>query len=187
MKLSLLALALFTIHCSLFTALGQQRDFLTESEIEIVRDNQELDSRMEVLVHAIDRRMSVLKIDPNTILKKERSEWGSLPSGTRLQLLSDIRQLLQKAIDDIDNLASRPDSMVVEEPEKGKKPKTYSDIFPKAVRTLAAAASRYQPIFKTELDKTTDNQEKGLLMDSIDKCDEIIAASAKLPPAPPKR
>lgn len=177
------ALALFTIHCSLFTAAAQQRDYLTSEEIEVVRDVQELDLRMEVLVHAIDRRLVVLKIDPGTPQKKEKEAWGALPSGTRAQLLDDVRQLLQKAIDDIDNLSLRPDSMVVD-PDAAKdkkKVKGFNDIFPKAVRTLAAAASRYQPILKTEIDKTTDKMEQGILMDAIDKCDQIVAASAKLP------
>jgi hypothetical protein len=99
-------------------------------------------------------------------------------------MLSDIKYILRKAIEDIDNLAERPDSMVINPDEK--KPKGYSDLFPKAVRLLAAAAERYRPVFKTELDRSATEAEKGVLLDSIEMCDEIIASVAKLPAAAKK-
>lgn len=161
---------------------AQSRDYLTDKEIEVVRDAQQIDERVDVLVHAIDRRLVVLGAE--TAAKKEKADlWGDPPVGTRLELLNDIKRLLQKAIDDIDNLADRPDSMVAEETESGKKPKGFSDLFPKAVRILGSAAARFEPIFKNQLDLTKDNQEKGVLLDSIDRCDEIIAALDKLPAA----
>jgi hypothetical protein len=62
-----------------------------------------------------------------------------------------------------------------------KKVKGFAELFPKAVRSLGSAATRYKTILKTELDKTTDNMEKGVILDSLDMCDQILAASAKLP------
>ena len=47
---------------------------------------------------------------------------------------------------------------------------------------LATAAGRYLAPLKTELDKTTDEKEKGPILDSIDLCDQIIEAVGKLPP-----
>ena len=58
--------------------------------------------------------------------------------------------------------------------------------FPNAVRSLAAAASRYIGPLKTELDRSTSDVEKGAMVDSIDLCEQIIAATGKLPPAPAK-
>lgn len=170
---------LFTIHYSPFTAYGQ-RDYFTEAEIELIRDAQQIDQRVNVLTHAIDRRFGVLKIDVAATAKRPSGEWGEVPTGTRIELLADIKYILRKAIEDIDNLAERPDSIVVNPDDK--KPKGYSDLFPKAVRLLAAAAERYRPAFKTELDKSTTEAEKGVLLDSIEMCDEIIASVAKLPP-----
>jgi hypothetical protein len=95
-------------------------------------------------------------------------------------LFSDIRNILQKAIDDIDNLSARPDSMVIDPDEDKKKKKGFSDLFPKAVRLLAAAAKRYEPALKQALDTTKDEHEKGLISNSIDLCEDIIAAVPKL-------
>lgn len=159
---------------------GQSRDFLTNDEVEMIRDAQQIDQRIDVLTHAIDRRLGVLKINAEDASKKESEKWGALPVGSRLQLINDIKRILQKAIDDIDNLAGRPTSMVADAPEKGKKPKSYAELFPKAVRILASAAERYKPALNAELDKTTDNLEKGLILASLDLCDEITAAATKL-------
>ena len=162
-----------------------QRDYFTPEEIELIRDAQEIDSRIEVLVRAIDRRFEVLKLDmaAPALSKKDTRKWGELPQGTRAEMLFDIKRILRKAIDDIDGLAERPDSAVISPTKDPKKKKKVEDIFPKAVKHLAKAAERYQPILKAELDKTKDNAEKGSIMDTIDMCDDIIAAVAKLPTA----
>lgn len=159
---------------------AQDRDYLTDEEIELVRNNQTIDSRTEILVHAVDRRLTVLNLQTAGV-EKPKDNWGPLPKGTRLELLNDIKRIIQKAVDDIDNLSERPDSAVDEDVNTGKKNKPFTELFPKAVRTLASAATRYKPIFAAELDKSKDNAEKGILMDSIDMCDEITASVAKLP------
>ncbi len=172
-----------TIHNLLLTAASaQQRDYFTPEEIDLIREEQQIDRRMEVLTKAIDRRFAALKIEVGSakFTAKDAERWGTLPESTRFQLLFDIRRIMQKAIDDIDSLAERPTSMVIEEPERGKKPKSYADLFPKAMRTLAAAAQRYQNPLKTELDKTTDPAEKGSILDSLDMCSQILEAVKKL-------
>ncbi|MBX3300144.1 MAG: hypothetical protein KF736_11845 [Acidobacteria bacterium] len=159
-------------------ASAQRRDYLTDAEIELVRDNQELDKRIVVLLTAMDRRLAAVGLVPAPSLgKKETEKWGPTPTGTRLELLTDAKKILQKAIDDIDNLAERPDALVVDPDVKN--PKKFSDIFPKALRELAAAAVRLRPIFAQELEKATDRQEIGVLSDLADLCDQIIEASKK--------
>ena len=176
---------------ALFTptrALGQ-RDYFTDEEVELIRDAQEIDRRIDILTHAIDRRFAVLKIDVGgpKISSKESEKWGELPKGTHLELLLDIKRILQKAIDDIDTLSERPDSAILPDPDdKDRKNKGYKDLFPAAVRNLATAAKRYQPALKTELDTTKDTSEKGSILDSLDSCEQIIAAVAKLPAEAPK-
>ena len=44
---------------------AQRRDFLTDEEIEIVRDAQDIDARIDVLVKMMDRRFGVLGINVN--------------------------------------------------------------------------------------------------------------------------
>jgi len=163
-----------------------QRDYFTPEEVEIIRDAQQIDKRVDALVHMIDRRFAVLNVNVNAPAYKEKgSEWGQPPTGSRLDLLIDIKRILQKAVDDIDNLSERPESIAVEEardkPNQGQKSKGFAQLFPVAVHDLAAAANRYGPVLKAELDKTKLPEEKGAILDSIEICDEIVAAVNKLP------
>ena len=157
-------------------ASAQRRDFVSDAEAELIREHQEVDMRIEVLTKFVDRRLAAANIPGHTwsAPKKESEKWGEEPKGSRLDLLSDIRRLLQKAIDDIDDIASRT-STAIEGNETGGK------LFPKAVRNLSANAARYKPIFQSELSKTTTPAERGLLMASIEFCDQIIEAADNLP------
>src|SRR5690242_960034 len=89
-----------------FTAFGQRRDYLSDSEIELVRDAQEIDQRVTVLTMAIDRRLTALDLAGVDKSKKYGEKWGDAPTGSRLELLTDVKSLLQKAIDDIDDASS---------------------------------------------------------------------------------
>jgi len=175
--LSVLVLASFTQ-----SAAAQRRDYLTDDEIELVRDAQQLDQRIEILTKAIDRRFAVLNIDvgAHPVGKKDTDKWGPAPTGSRVELFADIKQLLQKAIDDIDNLSDRPSSMVVDPDDKSKKPKGFKDIFPAAVKKLAAAADRYKTPVSTEFSRTNDRVETGILMDIGEMLNEITASVDKL-------
>jgi hypothetical protein len=110
--------------------------------------------------------------------KKYGEKWGDAPTGSRLELLTDVKALLQKSIDDIDDASSH-------ESENAEN-KVTGTLFPKAVRLLATAAEKYRPLFRTALDNTKDEKEKGPILASIDFCDQIIEASAKLPKESPK-
>ena len=150
------------------SAEAQRRDYMTEAEIELVRDNQEIDLRVGVLTKAIDRRFNVI----NNKTVKESEKWGAPPEGTRLQLLSDIEKLLGKAIDDLNQVA-----------ERNKENK----LFPKAVHKLADACTEYLPQFKTFLDTVKDEKERGTLLGSTDKCNEVLEAAANVPKEPEKK
>jgi len=155
------------------TAFGQRRDYLTDSEVELVRDAQEIDLRMNVLTMAIDRRLAALDLVGIDRSKKYGEKWGDAPTGSRLELFTDVKSLLQKAIDDIDD-ASTHESENAENKVSGT-------LFPKAVRVLAGAAERYRPALRSALDSSKDDKEKGAILASIDFCDQIVEASAKLP------
>src|SRR2546423_14292516 len=153
--------ALFTVHCSLFTAFAQ-RDYFTPEEVEMIRDAQQIDQRIDLLVKIIDRRFSALNIDVGgaKVSPKDSDKWGTL-AGTRSDYFFDIKRILQKAIDDIDNLSERPESMVIQpdEKDKDKKPKGFGDLFPIAIRSLAHAAERWKPSLTVALDATKDQKE----------------------------
>ncbi len=148
---------------------AQKRDHLSDMEVELVRDAQEVDRRAEVFVKAIDRRFLVLNNDASQTkqIAKDIDRWGELPAGTPLQLFTDIRKILAEAIDNIDDVATRE--------------KHDEKLFAKAVRSLAAAAERYLPALKSDLTRTADEREKGAILASIEYCEQIIEASAKVP------
>ena len=174
------------MHCSLLTAFAQ-RDYFTPEEVEMIRDAQQIDQRVDLLVKLIDRRFAAMNIDVGAgkVLSKDSEKWGTI-AGERSDYFFDIKRIMQKAIDDIDNLSERPDSMVVDVPDpkdkdRAKKPPNFGDLFPKAVRNLAHAAARWKPPLATALAASKDDRERGSILDSIDMCDEIIASVAKLP------
>jgi hypothetical protein len=158
------------------------RDYMTDDEIELVRDAQDIDQRIDVLTKMIDRRFAALKIDVGgaTITSKETSKWGPAPTGTQIELLDDIKRLIEKGIDDIDNTAMHPVDYAADKSRSEKQKAKDAQRFPGAVRNLAAAARRYEPPLKTLADNTTDEKEKGLILAALDFCDEIIAASSKV-------
>jgi hypothetical protein len=82
-------------------------------------------------------------------------------------LLWNIERILQKAIDDIDDVAAHK--------------KTDSEFFPKAIFKLTDSCQAYIPQLKTLYDSSKDEKEKGSILGAIDSCNQIIEASAKVP------
>lgn len=150
---------------------------MTEQEIELVRDAQDIDQRIDVLTKMIDRRFGALGIEVGGWKQSDRdlAKWGDVRVGTRTELLWDVRQLLQKAIDDIDDVAEHNEDALKQNKKEGP-------LFPKAVRSLAQSATRYLPPLKSTLAKLTDEREKGLVITSIESCEAIIESVANLPP-----
>ncbi len=131
-KLSLFPL-LFLSVCSSFAVLrAQSRDHLTPQEVDLIKDAQVLDKRIEVFIKAADRRLLVLKgVDPASAkqLKKDAETWGELPTGSRAELVNDIAHILDEAITNIDDVNSRDER---------------NPLIPKALRRLAAEVTRLQ-------------------------------------------
>ena len=177
MKLFVVAIALMILPYFAASAHAQRRDYMTEAEIELVRDSQEIDKRIDVLTKMIDRRFTALGIEAGGLKPgaKEQKAWGEAPTGTRSQLIADIRQLLQKSVDDIDDVAEHNQNTHAAN-------KTEGPLFPVAVRSLAASANRYKPLLNAELPKTTDERDKGMILNAIELCDSIIESVVNLPP-----
>ncbi len=146
-----------------------RRDYLTDEEIELVREAQEINLRIEVLTKAIDRRFLVINnaASQTKQVQKDAEKWGELPKGSRPLLLWNIERILQKAIDDIDDVAAHK--------------KTESELFPIAIFKLTDACQSYIPQLKTLYDSSKDEKEKGSILGAIDFCNQIIEASAKVP------
>lgn len=195
-KYSFAVFTLATFFCfTLFfsaSANAQQRDYLTTEEIELVRDAQEIDKRIDVLVKAIDRRFLVLNKDNSQAkqLEKDLDKWGELPKGDTPELLRDIEKLLQKAIDDIDTLVSNQE-MTDKVTSDGSSTsndeysmmiiKTNKKQFPIAVHTLADAARGYIPMLKDLEAKTDSRKAKGSIYGALESCNLVIEASSKVP------
>lgn len=173
--------ALVVIFAAASDSSAQRRDYMTEPEIELVREAQDIDRRIDVLTKMIDRRFTAAGIDSGGWKEsaKESDRWGKVPEGTRLQFLNDIRQLLQKAVDDVDDVAQHDTNALTQNKMSGK-------LFPKAVRNLAAASQRYLVVLRPLAEKTKDEKEKGSILTSIELCDQIIEAAEKLPAEKPK-
>lgn len=158
------------------SASAQRRDYMTDAEIELVRDAQDINLRVDVLIKMIDRRLALLGLNANGWKEpaKQGDPWGEAPKGTRLQLIGDVRSLLQKAVDDVDDVAMHNENTLTQN-------KTEGLLFPKAVRSLAAAATLYKATLGPVAEKSANDKEKGLIAGSIELCDQIIEAAATLP------
>ena len=158
-------------------ASAQRRDYMTEPEIELIRENQDIDKRISVITKMIDRRFTAMGIEVGgwKQSEKDNEKWGDIRTGTRSDLLFDIRQLLQKAIDDVDDVAVHNDNALTQNKVEG-------ELFPKAVRDLAAACGRYMDPLKATLTKTTDDRDKGQILSSIESCEAIADSVKQLPP-----
>ena len=103
---------LVSLPCSAAFASARQREHLTDEEIELIRDNQELDKRTGVFIKAAERRLLAVT-NPEEAAKqaaKEKDKWGEV-KGTRAQLLYDISKILDEAVVNIDDAAiHNPDS-----------------------------------------------------------------------------
>lgn len=152
----------------------QSRDHLTEQEIELVKDAQVLDQRIDVFIKAADRRLLVLNgtggaTDGTSAkqLKKDSETWGELPTGSRAELIDDIAKILDEAITNIDDVSLRDEK---------------NPLIPKAVRKLAAAASRIVAQLKPAEAQATGGAELGSFDQLVENAESILQAATKLPP-----
>ena len=165
--IALAALALLAVaRPNAATSNIQRREHLTEQETDMVRDTQELDRRIALFVKIAERRVAALASAADAPAPKDLEKWGELPKGTRGQLLGDLARILDEAINNIDDVATRtPDSSLV----------------PKAVRHLAEASARFLPRLAPLRTGAPAANEREALEQAIDNLEEIIEAAKKLP------
>ena len=162
----------FLLWCCLIAAAHplQARDHLTAKEVDLVKDAQELDKRIDVFIKAADRRLMVIKglqAANSKELKKDGEFWGDLPSGTRSELVGDIAKILDEAITNIDDVSSRDEK---------------NPALRRALRKLAAAASRIMEQLKPLQSSAVDAAEVSNFDELLDNAETIVQAASKLAP-----
>ncbi|MGH9871730.1 MAG: hypothetical protein ACRD9S_04595 [Pyrinomonadaceae bacterium] len=150
----------------------QGREHLTPQEIDLVKDAQILDKRIDIFIKAADRRMLVLNSggpDKSTAkqLKKDSETWGDLPTGSRAELIGDIAGIFDEAITNIDDVSMRDEK---------------NPLIPKALRKLAAAASRIVEQLKPVEAQAKADAELNSFDQLSENAESILQAANKLPP-----
>ena len=161
---------IFSLCTTRETRAVQARDHLTEQEVEIVKDTQILDKRIEVFIKAADRRMQVLTGTQATNAKQSKKEaelWGALPTGTRAELIGDIARIFDEAITNIDDVSSRDEK---------------NPLIHKALRNLAAAVTRIVGQLKPMEAQLKGDSELSTFDQLVENAESIIQAANKLPP-----
>jgi hypothetical protein len=143
-------------------ARAQKRDHLNEQEIELIRDFQEIDKRIEIFVKAAERRLLVLANPNATQKKKEEEIWGPLPTGTKLELLTDYKRILEEAEEKLDDWYNRG----------GK-----DNLLPKALNKFKEAATRHIPQLRALASQLTDRREQRALAEAIEEAESVTKAS----------
>ena len=172
----LVALALLAA-LSLVSSAGavQSRDHLTPQEVELVKDTQVLDLRIDIFVKAADRRLLVLTgLDAPSPkqLKKDSEKWGDLPNGSRAELLGDIAKILDEAITNIDDVSARDEK---------------NPLIPKALRKLAAEATRIFDQLRPMREQAKGDAEIARFEELTENAESILEAAKKLPPPVEKK
>jgi hypothetical protein len=165
------------------TANAQKRDHLTPQEVDLVKEAQALDKRIEVFIKAADRRLLVINggaagtnAAPNSAqakqLKKDSEKWGELPTGTRAELVGDIARILDEAITNIDDVSARDER---------------NPLIPKALRKLAQAVNTIMEQLKPLLVQVKTDSEIASFESLNEGAQSILEAATKLPPEVEKK
>ena len=162
----ILAFALAVSVQSLFTTTvqAQKRDHLTEQEADQVREEQDIDRRIDVFIKAADRRLLVLTNPDAVQPKKEEEKWGPLPKGTRAELLQDYKNILDEAEEKLDDAYTR----------LHKNP-----IVVKALTHLKDAAKRHLEQLRSLKSKVANQKEEIALAEAIEEAENVTKGEMK--------
>ena len=161
------------------TANAQRRDHLTAQEVDLVKEAQALDKRIDVFIKATERRLLVINggtVAPNSPqakqLKKDSEKWGELPTGTRAELITDIARILDEAITNIDDVSARDER---------------NPLIPKALRKLAQAVTSLNGQLKPLSVQAKTDTEIASFESYNEGAQSILEAATKLPPEVEKK
>ena len=160
------------------TVNAQKRDHLTPQEVDLVKEAQALDKRIDVFIKAADRRLLVINGGAPTDaklakqLKKDSEKWGELPTGTRAELLTDIARILDEAITNIDDVSARDER---------------NPLIPKALRKLAQSVNTMMDQLKPLRGQAKTDSEIASFESLNEGAQSILDAVVKLPPEVEKK
>lgn len=161
--------ALFAGSTFIAQATAQQRDHLTQQEVDLVKEAQILDKRIEVFIKAAERRMMVINNSAAAnakLLKKDSERWGELPTGSRAELVSDIAKILDEAITNIDDVSARDER---------------NPLIAKSLRKLAQATTMMMTQLKPLATEAKSDAEIASFELLNEDAQSILEAANKLP------
>lgn len=153
----------------------QKRDHLTEKEVDLVKEAQALDKRIEVFVKAAERRMLVISGSSAANakqLKKDAERWGELPSGSRADLVADIAHIFDEAITNIDDVSARDER---------------NPLISKSLRKLAQSVNTIMTQLKPLSEQAKSDAEVASFALLDEDAQSILEAANKLPPEVEKK
>ena len=164
-----------TLFISLFVAFSAQaaslqRDHLTQQEVDLVKEAQILDKRIDVFIKAAERRLMVITNSAAANakqLKKDSERWGELPTGSRSELVSDIARILDEAITNIDDVSARDER---------------NPLIAKSLRKLAQAVNSIMAQLKPLSAEAKSEAEIASFELLHEDAQSILEAATKLPP-----
>ena len=152
-----------------------QREHLTPQEIDLVKEAQILDKRIDVFIKAAERRLMVINNSATANakqLKKDSEKWGELPTGSRAELIGDIARIFDEAITNIDDVSTRDER---------------NPLIPKSLRKLATAVNTIMAQLKPlSADAKSDAEIASFELLNED-AQSILEAANKLPPEVDKK
>ena len=159
------------------TANAQTRDHLTPQEVDLVKEAQVLDKRIDVFIKAASRRVIVLNGGAATPVntkqaKKEAELWGELPTGSRAELVSDIARIFDEAITNIDDVSARDER---------------NPLIGKSLRKLAQAVNTIMEQLKPLSAGAKGDAEIASFEMLNEDAQSILEAATKLPPEVEKK
>ena len=171
---TLVTLAL--VLCVVVVAQGQ-REHLTPQEIDLVKEAQVLDKRIDVFIKAAERRLMVINNAAGSAanakqLKKDSERWGELPTGSRAELVSDIARILDEAITNIDDVSSRDER---------------NPLIAKSLRKLAQAVNSIMTQLKPLSTEAKSDAEIASFELLNEDAQSILEAATRLPPEVDKK
>jgi len=168
---------LLTFSLLLFTGVvaQAQRDHLTPQEVDLVKEAQILDKRIDVFIKAAERRLMVINNSATANakqLKKDSEKWGELPTGSRAELIGDIARIFDEAITNIDDVSTRDER---------------NPLIPKSLQKLATAVNTIMAQLKPlSADAKSDAEIASFELLNED-AQSILEAANKLPPEVDKK
>jgi hypothetical protein len=172
---TLVTLALLLSIITVAQATTPQREHLTPQEIDLVKESQALDKRIDVFIKCVERRLMVLNNSAAANakqLKKDSERWGELPTGSRAELVGDIARIFDEAITNIDDVSARDER---------------NPLIAKSLRKLATSVNTIMGQLKPLSANAKSDAEVASFELLNEDAQSILEAANKLPPEVDKK